>query len=78
MEIELNIPDLNSKCRTAFENCLVGKTIDHELQKICARHKEAAIQEMQEFIAQVATSQQMTGFGMGAKIIIRLPDSKNL
>lgn len=76
MEIELDISKIQNECRTRIGEGVVARTIQAELQKIYDKHRKAAVEEMQGFIAQVITSEKVMNFGMTAVVKITIPDSK--
>ena len=76
MTIELDIPNLKAGALQAFEKGAIRTAIQNRLSAILEEHRKAAIEEMQEFIAGVAVSEQLMNYGMSGKILIRIPDPK--
>lgn len=76
MTIELNLTALRTQTRTALEDGVVSRMIQQELSRICEKHHKAAVEEMQSFVARVATVNDV-GFATDCTVIkISIPDLK--
>lgn len=74
MTIELDLQSVCSKTQTILEQSMIEQSIRHELDRICRKHSAAANEEMQQFVAKVASHWDMAG--MSKKIVITLPEPK--